>query len=114
MNPPSYILTRLRIHGLIKKVASRYKYYLTKLGRRVLVTALVIRERASEVILGAAGKSFRDTNPTVSSSLVPSSATPTEALASVEYLFDRLRRQHPTRSAHSNIVRASARSIRSR
>jgi len=39
----SYLLKRLRIHGLIKKVASRYKYYLTKLGRHVLVTALVIR-----------------------------------------------------------------------
>ena len=39
----SYILKRLRIHGLIKKVAHTYKYYMTKLGRRVLVTALVIR-----------------------------------------------------------------------
>jgi predicted transcriptional regulator len=37
-------LKRLRTHGLIKKVANRYKYYLTKLGQRVLVTALVIRE----------------------------------------------------------------------
>jgi len=40
----SHILKRLRLHGLIKKVANRYKYYLTKLGRRILVTALVIRE----------------------------------------------------------------------
>ena len=40
----SYILKRLRTHGLIKKVAHTYKYYLTSLGRRVLVTALVIRE----------------------------------------------------------------------
>ena len=40
----SYLLKRLRTHGLIKKVAHAYKYYLTKLGRRVLVTALVIRE----------------------------------------------------------------------
>jgi hypothetical protein len=40
----SYLLKRLRTHGLIKKVANCYKYYLTKLGRRVLVTALVIRE----------------------------------------------------------------------
>ena len=40
----SYLLKRLRTHGLIKKVAHRYKYYLTKLGRRVLVTAMVIRE----------------------------------------------------------------------
>ena len=40
----SYILKRLRTHGLIKKIAYRYKYYLTALGRRVLTTALVIRE----------------------------------------------------------------------
>jgi len=40
----SHILKRLRLHGLIKKVANRYKYYLTTLGRRLLVTALVIRE----------------------------------------------------------------------
>ena len=41
---PSHILKRLRTHGLIKKVSHTYKYYLTKIGRRVLVTALVIRE----------------------------------------------------------------------
>jgi hypothetical protein len=29
---------------LIKKIAHTYKYYLTTLGRRVLVTVLVIRE----------------------------------------------------------------------
>ena len=40
----SYLLKRLRVHGLIKKIGHCYKYYLTKLGRRVLATALVIRE----------------------------------------------------------------------
>ena len=40
----SYLLKRLRTHGMIKKVGHRYKYYLTKLGRRVLTTALKIRE----------------------------------------------------------------------
>jgi hypothetical protein len=40
----SYLVKRLRTHGLIKKVAHTYKYYLTKLGRRVVVTALVLRE----------------------------------------------------------------------
>ncbi len=40
----SYILKRLRLHGLIKKVGHRYKYYLTKLGRRVLTTTLILRE----------------------------------------------------------------------
>jgi len=29
---------------LIKKIGNRYKHYLTELGRRVLVIALVIRE----------------------------------------------------------------------
>ncbi len=40
----SYLLKRLRTHGLIKKVGRRYKYYLTKSGRRVLTAALNIRE----------------------------------------------------------------------
>jgi hypothetical protein len=40
----SYLIKRLRTHGLIKKVAHTYKYFFTKLGRRVVVTALVMRE----------------------------------------------------------------------
>jgi hypothetical protein len=40
----SHFLKRLRLHGLIKKVGHRYKYYLTKLGRRVIATTLAIRE----------------------------------------------------------------------
>jgi hypothetical protein len=40
----SYLIKRMRTHGLIKKVGRRYKYYLTKLGRRVLTTVLCIRE----------------------------------------------------------------------
>ncbi|MGH8543268.1 MAG: hypothetical protein ACREX3_06505 [Gammaproteobacteria bacterium] len=40
----SYRLKRLRTHGLIKKIGHRYKYYLTTFGRRVLTTALAIRE----------------------------------------------------------------------
>ena len=40
----SYVLKRLRTHGLIKKIGRRYKYYLTKTGRGVLTTALTIRE----------------------------------------------------------------------
>jgi len=40
----SHLLKRLRTHGLIKKVGRRYKYYLTKLGRRVVTTVLTIRE----------------------------------------------------------------------
>jgi hypothetical protein len=40
----SYLLKRLRTHGLIKKVGHRYKYYLTNFGRRVLAASLKIRE----------------------------------------------------------------------
>jgi hypothetical protein len=40
----SSLLKRLRTHGLIKKVGHRYKYYLTQLGRRVLVATLKLRE----------------------------------------------------------------------
>jgi hypothetical protein len=40
----SYLIKRLRTHGLIKKVGHAYKYFFTKLGRRVVTTALVIRE----------------------------------------------------------------------
>jgi hypothetical protein len=40
----SDLIKRLRTHGLIKKAARAYQYFFTKLGRRVVVTALVIRE----------------------------------------------------------------------
>jgi hypothetical protein len=40
----SHLLKRLRLHGLIKKVGHRYKYYLTKMGRRVAATTLAMRE----------------------------------------------------------------------
>jgi hypothetical protein len=40
----SHLLKRLRTHGLLKKIGHRYKYYLTKLGQRVVATALVLRE----------------------------------------------------------------------
>jgi len=40
----SSIIKRLRKHGLIRKIRNTYKYYLTTLGRRVIMTALKIRE----------------------------------------------------------------------
>lgn len=40
----SRMFRRLRKHGLIKKVARGYKYYLTALGRRVTATALRLRQ----------------------------------------------------------------------
>jgi hypothetical protein len=40
----SFLLKRLCTHGLIKKIGRRYKYYLTKFGRRVLAAVLKIRE----------------------------------------------------------------------
>jgi len=38
------MIKRLRVHGLLKKIGNRYKYYLTKLGRTVVTTALKLRE----------------------------------------------------------------------
>lgn len=40
----SRILKRLHLHGIIKSVKRTYKYYLSTLGRRALVTALKLRE----------------------------------------------------------------------
>jgi hypothetical protein len=40
----SRILKRLNAHGLIKKVAKTYKYYLTRLGKAVITTGLAIKE----------------------------------------------------------------------
>jgi hypothetical protein len=40
----SHLLKRLRTHGIIKKLAHRYRYYLTAYGRRVVATALVTTE----------------------------------------------------------------------
>jgi hypothetical protein len=40
----SRMIKRLRVHGLTKKIGNRYKYYLTALGRRVVTTALKLRE----------------------------------------------------------------------
>ncbi len=38
------LLKRLRLHGVIKKVGRRYKYYLTTFGRQVSVMALKLRQ----------------------------------------------------------------------
>jgi len=40
----SRMLKRLRQHGLIKKIANTYKYYMTALGRKVTATALKLRQ----------------------------------------------------------------------
>jgi len=40
----SRLIKRLRKHGLIRRIRNTYKYYLTSLGRRVITTALKLRE----------------------------------------------------------------------
>lgn len=40
----SRLLKRLRLHGLLRKIGKRYKYYLTTLGRTVATAALKLRE----------------------------------------------------------------------
>ena len=39
----SLALKRLRVHGLLKKVAHTYKYYFTNLGRRVVLAGLKLK-----------------------------------------------------------------------
>jgi hypothetical protein len=51
----SRLLKRLRVHGLIKKVAHRYRYYLTQLGRRVATLALKLRELQAVPALATQG-----------------------------------------------------------
>jgi hypothetical protein len=54
------LLKRLRVHGLIKKVGKRYKYYLTEFGRQVAAMALKLREMVviPELAWGAQPKIF--------------------------------------------------------
>ncbi len=40
----SRLLKRLRVHGLIKKVARGYKYYVTAFGKDILTAGLKLRE----------------------------------------------------------------------
>jgi len=40
----SHFLKRLRMHGIIKKVRKTYKYYLTVMGKRIVATALKLKE----------------------------------------------------------------------
>jgi hypothetical protein len=39
----SRILKRLLLHGLIKRVRGTYRYYLTRLGKKVIITALKLK-----------------------------------------------------------------------
>ena len=41
----SRLIKRLRVHGLIKKAADSYKYYLTKIGKETIIMALKIKEQ---------------------------------------------------------------------
>jgi len=40
----SRLIKRLRVHGLIKKAASSYKYYLTKIGKETIIMAQKVKE----------------------------------------------------------------------
>lgn len=40
----SRMLKRLRKHGLLKKIGHTFKYYLTKLGRKIIIASLKVRE----------------------------------------------------------------------
>lgn len=51
----SHRIKRLRVHGLIKKVGRKYKYYLTSLGRRVVTASLRLRETVLLPLLATPG-----------------------------------------------------------
>ena len=40
----SRLIKRLRVKGIIKRARKSYKYYLTTLGRKVIITALNVKE----------------------------------------------------------------------
>jgi len=40
----SRLLKRLKIHGLVKRANNSYKYYLTKLGKKVSLTGMKVRK----------------------------------------------------------------------
>ena len=40
----SRLLKRPRLPGVLKKIGKTYKYYFTQMGRRVILTALKLRE----------------------------------------------------------------------
>ena len=40
----SFILKRLRNHGVIKKAARSYKYHLTRLGKEIVAASLKLKE----------------------------------------------------------------------
>jgi DNA-binding HxlR family transcriptional regulator len=49
-------LKRLRVHGLIKRIGHRYKYYLTELGRRAVITGLgLVRTGAARLVARRGG-----------------------------------------------------------
>jgi len=52
------LLKRLRVHGVIKKVGKRYKYYLTDFGRQSAAMALKLREMVVIPSLAHAATSF--------------------------------------------------------
>lgn len=40
----SRLLKRLRVHGLIKRIGGTYKYYVTEIGRRVVIAGLKLKQ----------------------------------------------------------------------
>jgi hypothetical protein len=53
LNQVGRLLKRLRVHGLLKKVGRRYKYYLTVLGQQVATLVLKLREQLARPALAS-------------------------------------------------------------
>ncbi len=50
----SRILKRLNKHGIIKKIAKTYKYYLTSIGKAVIAAGLIVKEMSIIPVLAKA------------------------------------------------------------
>jgi hypothetical protein len=47
------LLKRLRLHGLLRKIGHSYRYYITRLGQRVLMSVLHLKEQLFETELSS-------------------------------------------------------------
>jgi hypothetical protein len=45
------LLKRLRLHGLLRKIGHTYTYYVTRLGQRVLISVLHLKQKLFESLL---------------------------------------------------------------
>ena len=83
------LLKRLRVHGLVKRVGRRYKYYLTELGRQASTMRVLQNYEKKK---GCEGSDFRIALPCGMIKLATKAATRAEAIHG-QYTINRSRRR---------------------